>query len=188
MEMKIQNSKNEIKREIELPEGVEAKVEADGILIKGRLGELKRDFLNKNIFYQCTGKNIVISARDSSKNEKKMLGTIEAHLRNMISGVQNMHKYVLRICSGHFPMQVSVSGGELIIKNLLGEKTPRKIPINKNVKIKFEGRDLTVESTNKELAGETASRIEKLSMRGGYDRRIFQDGIFIVNKDGKPVK
>jgi len=188
MKTKKQNSKNEIRSELELPDGVDAKVEADGILVKGRLGELKRNFLNKNVFFQCNGKSIVISAKGSSKNEKKMLGTIKAHLRNMISGVQNMHRYVLRICSGHFPMQVSFSGGELTIKNLLGEKTPRKIPINKNVKIKIEGRDITVESADKELAGEAASRIEKLSMRGGYDRRVFQDGIFIVNKDGKPVK
>lgn len=188
MGIKKRNSKNEIRSELELPDGVEAKVEANAILIKGRLGETKRDFHNKNVFFQCNGKSIVISTKGSSKNEKKMLGTIKAHLRNMISGVQNMHKYVLKICSGHFPMQVSFSGGELIIKNMLGEKTPRKIPINKNVKIKIEGRDLTVESTDKELAGETASRIEKLSARVGYDRRIFQDGIFIINKDGKPVK
>jgi len=188
MKIKQKNPKKELRLEVALPDGVEAKMDDCAIIIKGNLGSIKRDFMDKNISFQCNEKRITLLAKGYSKKEKKMLGTIEAHLENMISGVQSMHRYVLRICSGHFPMQVSFTGGEFTIKNLLGEKTPRKIPINKDAKIKIEGRDIIVESVDKEIAGQTASSIEKLGLRGGYDRRIFQDGIFIINKDGKPVK
>lgn len=188
MKLKQKNSKKGIKMEIPLPEGVESRVDNRSVFIKGKLGSLERAFLNKSVDFHCNGKSIIIESRGNTKREKKILGSIEAHLKNMISGASNGHRYVLKICAGHFPMHVSAAGEEFIVKNFLGEKTPRKIQIEKNVKIRIEGREVIVESVDKELAGRMSSNIEKMTMRHNYDRRIFQDGIFIINKDGKIVK
>jgi len=53
--------------------------------------------------------------------------------------------------------------------------------------VTVDGHFIIVESVNKENAGQTAASIEKLTRRAAFDKRVFQDGIFIIEKDGKPV-
>ena len=84
-------------------------------------------------------------------------------------------------------MNVSVSNNNMTIKNFLGEKYPRTLLIKEGVQVKVEGDKIFVESVNKELAGTVASEIEKLTRRPNFDTRIFQDGIFIVEKPGRKI-
>jgi len=111
-----------------------------------------------------------------------LLGTYVAHLNNLFRGVKEGFVYKLKICSGHFPMNVSIKNDEFIIKNFIGEKVPRVLKINSDVKVNIDGEVITIESNNIELAGQTAGSIEKLSSRTGFDKRIFQQGIFIIEK------
>ena len=46
----------------------------------------------------------------------------------------------------------------------------------------MEGNLIYVESCDKELAGQVAADIEQTTRRPGFDRRIFQDGIYIIEK------
>ena len=85
-------------------------------------------------------------------------------------------------------MNVTVSSDNFTIKNFLGEKTPRVLKLKKGVIVKVEGGQIIVESVNKELAGQVSADIEQLTRRSGYDGRIFQDGIWLCNKDGKETK
>ena len=65
----------------------------------------------------------------------------------------------------------------------------RKIlKFDETVKISVNGEEILVESNNKELAGQTAANIELLTRRTGFDRRVFQDGIYITEKAGKIIK
>ena len=85
-------------------------------------------------------------------------------------------------------MNVSVNKNQIIIKNFIGERHPRTLTIKEGVTVKVEGDIINVESSDKELAGTAASDIEKLTKRTDFDGRIFQDGIYIINKDGKDIK
>ncbi len=60
--------------------------------------------------------------------------------------------------------------------------------IKEDVDVKVEGDKVTVESPDKEKAGQCAASIEQLTKRTGYDSRIFQDGIWVVSKSGKELK
>jgi large subunit ribosomal protein L6 len=84
-------------------------------------------------------------------------------------------------------MNVSVSNKKLIIKNFFGEKIPREVKL-KNANVKVEGELIYVTSQNKETAGQISADIEQVTRRPGYDTRVFQDGIYIINKDGKEMK
>lgn len=179
--------REKIVEEIEIPEKVEVKVE-DFIKVKGPLGENKKFLKNPQTKIEVKDKKIIISAEKGTRREKKMIKTFKAHLINMIKGIIEGHEYTLKICSGHFPMNVAVQDNKFIIKNFLGENEPRTFKLKDNVEVKIEGEEVKVKSIDKEAAGQTAANIEQLTKIKGRDRRIFQDGIYITNKDGKEIK
>lgn len=179
--------KQDFEEIIEIPDGIQVTSEKE-LVVKGSKGELKRDFTYPGISTTIEGKEIKIIAKKATKREKKLVYTYKAHINNMLKGVQEPWIYKLKICASHFPMNVSVSGKEFIVKNFLGEKVPRKLVIKEGVTIKVDGKDVTIESIDKELAGNTASEIELLTVVRGRDLRVFQDGIYITEKAGKPIK
>ena len=179
---KSEKGKKGLREQIQLPDGVEVNFDGKNVRIKGPKGELNRRADDPRIKATIEGGEVIIASAKAGKRERKSLGTLKAHIRNMIKGVMEGHAYKLKACSSHFPMSVSVEGKELVIKNFLGEKMPRKLKLPENVDVKVEGAEITVESTDKENAGSFAAAIERLTKRANYDRRIFQDGIYITEK------
>jgi large subunit ribosomal protein L6 len=174
--------------EVKMPTGVSARMDGPALVVKGKNGELKRRLAEPGMDVSVNGSSVVIKIKLFTKRHKTKIGTMKAHIRNMFKGVSQGHVYKLKVCSGHFPMNVAVTGNQLVVKNFIGEKIPRTLDFDKNVKVKLDGQVLTLESHDKELAGTTASEIEHLTRRANYDRRVFQDGIYITEKDGKPVR
>lgn len=171
--------------EAEIPQGVSVDIAGDMINVKGPKGELKKQFRHPRVRIEKKDSKIAVFAENATKKEKTMIGTFMAHIKKMFKGVVQSHTYRLKMCSAHFPMNVSVSGKDFIIKNFLGEKIPRKLLLREGVKVKVEGAEIVVESIDKDLAGQTAASIEKLTTIRGRDTRVFQDGIYIIDKDGK---
>lgn len=183
----VTKMKQDFNEKIEIPDGIQVTGDKD-LTVKGPKGELKRLFNFPGIKVAVVGKEIAISAKKATKREKKMIYTYIAHLKNMIQGVQEPWVYKLKVCASHFPMNVSVNGKDFIVKNFLGEKVPRKLIIKDGVTVKVDGKDVVIESIDKELAGNTASEIELLTVIRGRDLRVFQDGIYITEKAGKQIK
>ncbi|MFH1406204.1 MAG: 50S ribosomal protein L6 [Nanoarchaeota archaeon] len=179
--------KEDIRLEIELKKGVTAQVEGSLLKVKGPKGEINRGFLHPKVFVLVEGSKIVLVVKQATKREKTVIGTFESHVKNMVKGVEEPFEYKLKICSGHFPMNVSVSGSELTIKNFLGESVPRKVKLMEGVIVKINGTEIVVTSPNKELAGQAAAQIESLCRITNRDRRIFQDGCYITDKAGKRI-
>ncbi|MBI5065078.1 50S ribosomal protein L6 [Candidatus Woesearchaeota archaeon] len=178
--------KQDLKDQIIIPEKVQVVLEKDGFLVKGPKGEVKRILHHPLVKVSMKEKEINLEAKKATKKEKALLNTFSAHLRNLIKGVQEPYVYKLRICAGppksHFPAQVTVKDSILSVKNFLGEKIPRELKLNKEVKVVVKDIDIIVESPDVEVAGRTASEIELLMRISGKDRRVFQDGIYIVEK------
>ena len=53
--------------------------------------------------------------------------------------------------------------------------------------MKVKGQEIIVEGIDKEATGQTAANIEQATRITKWDRRVFQDGIYIVEKAGKPI-
>src|SRR3989338_1857128 len=154
--------KEDLRREVELPSTVKVRVDGAVLTVKGPKGEVKRSFKYPRISVFAENNKIILSAPQATKREKTILGSMEAHLQNMVKGVQEPYVYKLKICSGHFPMSVAVAGKELVIKNFLGETVPRKAALIPGVEVKVSGTEILVTSPDKELAGQTAAKIENL--------------------------
>ncbi|MEK6757645.1 MAG: 50S ribosomal protein L6 [Nanoarchaeota archaeon] len=179
--------RKELFQKIDIPEGIEVHIEGTSLTVKGREGENKKTFKIGKLDFEKKGNQIVIGSKTSTKKEKRLMNTLKSHVENMIKGVQEKFEYKLKICFSHFPMTVSTQGDEVTIKNFLGEKISRKFKIPNGAKVEV-GKDLvTITSTNKELAGQAAANFEASTKVGKRDRRIFQDGIFIINKAGKEI-
>ncbi|GBE20448.1 MAG TPA: 50S ribosomal protein L6 [Candidatus Pacearchaeota archaeon] len=179
--------KKELFQEIEIPEGIEANIEETEITIKGPEGENKRRFNLHKLVFEKKDNKIIIGSKKATKNEKKIMNTVKAHIENMIKGVQKKFEYKLKICFSHFPFNVKIDGRDVIIKNFLGEKVDRKLKTPEDVEIKMDKEIISILSTDKELAGQTAADLEKITKIRMRDKRIFQDGIYIINKAGKEI-
>ncbi len=172
---------------IPLPDGVTATAIQGMLTIKGPKGEVTRNFLHPKIVISVLPEGITFTVKLFTKSEKKILNTFKAHIKNMFKGVSDGHEYKLRVCSGHFPMNVSVKGNKLDVKNFIGEAVPRTMNFKEGVIVKLEGDLITVTGINKELVAQSAASIEKLTRRNGFDKRRFQDGIYIIEKDGRKL-
>jgi len=181
-----------IEKEIQIPEGIQIEI-AEGIVkVKGEKGEDTRKIVTKRIVAEAKEGKVTIKpnpkVKKPSKTEKKLINTLQAHINNMIKGVTEGYEYKLKICSSHFPMSVNLKGDTVEVTNFIGEKTPRTTKIKQGSEVKIDGDLITVTSINKETAGQTAAEIEKLTKRARFDRRIFMDGIYIIEKAGVPIK
>lgn len=179
--------KEDLLKEIELAPGVIAVLEGDLLKIKSSQGEVERKFRHPKINVDVAGNKVVLKINKATKREKKVLGSFKAHIINMIKGVKENHAYTLKVCSGHFPINVSILGQEIVIKNFMGESVPRKVALLPGVEVKISGNEIKVSSPDKELAGQMAASIEKSCKITKRDRRIFQDGCYIISKAGKGV-
>jgi len=173
--------------EISIPEGISIVVDNKTIIIKNGGLEFKRTFNIKNINFEIENSRLRIKSTGATKREYKNIRTIRAHILNMIKGIKEPFVYKLKICSSHFPMKITIKGDIFRVENFLGEHHPRELRIKDGVNVKVDGSLIIVESHDKEKAGQVASDIERLTFIKDKDRRIFQDGIFVIEKSGKRV-
>jgi large subunit ribosomal protein L6 len=179
--------RKELSQIIEIPEGVEAEIDGAKVIIKGTKGVNEREFSLANLILEKKGNEIIIGNKKSSKKEKRRMNTIAAHIRNMISGIQKEFEYKLKVCFSHFPITVEVKGNEALIKNFLGERTPRKVKIPEGAKVNVEKDVIIITSPSIETAGQAAANFENATRIPNRDRRVFQDGIFITSKAGEEI-
>ncbi len=171
-----------------LPNDVKVDVIGDVVKVTGPKGTVEKKLSSHNVKLGSSGNEVSIKSLRSTQREKKLANTFRAHVKHMVVGVVDGHSYKLKICSGHFPMTVTQKGDILEVKNFLGEAKPRLLKLKQGVELNIQGSDITVSSPNKELAGQVAADIEQLTRITNRDRRIFQDGIYIVEKSkSRPI-
>jgi large subunit ribosomal protein L6 len=171
-----------IREEVELPEGVEAKLSGKTVEISGRKGVLKRTFDFQGVDIRQEGRTIAIETTSGRRRQRSAVGTIKSHLLNMIKGVTEGFRYKLRVVYAHFPITVKVEDGRVLIHNFLGERSPRVAKIVGGASVRVEGDEVIVEGIDKEEVGQTAFNIEQATYIKRRDPRVFQDGIYIVEK------
>jgi len=175
---------------IPIPEGVNVTINGRMVKVEGPKGAIERELWHPGLQIQIekrdSGSEIVIKVVSARKKERAMTGTYASHLKNMITGVRDGFFYKLKIVHAHFPMQVAVTkeGNGVAISNFLGERKPRIAKVGETVKVEIKGkeREIVVSGIDKEAVGQTAANIEQTTRIKGYDPRVFQDGIYIVQK------
>ena len=174
-----------IESTIAIPGGVTVSMNGNTVKVKGPRGELSRNFAYPRVMIAIGEGEVTVSCEYPRTKDKAMVGTFAAHIRNMIRGVTVGYTYTLKIVFSHFPMKVTVKDNRVEINNYMGGHDPRYADIVSGCTVKISGSDVTVEGNSIEGCGQTAANIERATSRLGFDKRIFQDGIYIVQKSHK---
>ena len=174
-----------IEHSVTIPEGVTAALSEDGVVsIQGPKGSLSRQFLNSNLDLFQEGGALIVRTDLPRRKMKALAGTWNAHLNNMVKGVTDGFTYSLKAVYSHFPMTLSVKGNIFVVNNYFGEKVPRNADILEGVDVKVNNKvEVVVSGINKENVGQTAANIERCVTVKNRDRRVFQDGIYLVGKE-----
>lgn len=164
-------------------DGATVAQEGNTLKIKGKKGELIKEFRHPRVDMKIDGKEITISTKSEIKKDKAIVGTWAALIEGMIMGVEKGYTYTLKLLHTHFPITVKVVGNEIHMMNFLGEKSPRIAKIVGDTKVNAQKESITVTGIDKYAVGQTAASIEKLSKnKRSKDSRIFQDGAYITVK------
>ena len=174
-----------IEHSVTIPEGVTASLSEDGVVsIQGPKGSLTRQFTNSNLDLFQEGGALIVRTDLPRRKIKALAGTWNAHLNNMVKGVTDGFTYNLKAVYSHFPMTLSVKGNVFVVNNYFGEKVPRNADILEGVDVKVNNKvEVVVSGINKENVGQTAANIERCVTVKNRDRRVFQDGIYLVGKE-----
>jgi len=184
---KTETIKKGTKFEQAIPDGVTVEVSGSTITAKGKTGTLTRTFKTSGIKIEAKDGKVIASSKSNRREIRAMCGTIAAHARNMFRSLQNENVYKLKAFHAHFPMLIKVAGNTLIIENFLGSKGSKKVDIPAGVKIEAKGADITVKGIDLEKVSQTAAQITEATKLTGKDRRVFQDGIYTVEKNGVSI-
>ncbi len=174
----------ETKRTIEIPQGVNVAID-NRVSVSGPLGSLQRELWYPGITIKKVDSQIIIESIQQRREQLAMLGTFESHLKNMITGVTKGFEYKMKMVYSHFPIQLKTEEKQLTIGNFLGEKRPRKANILGNTKVTIKGDQVVISGINREDVGQTAANIQQATKIKRFDPRVFQDGIYLIERSGR---
>lgn len=175
----------EIKKTVAIPDDVTVSIDGRMVTVSGPKGEVSRELWYPHITIQQIEDaiSVDVDAAMIRKKQKAMVGTLASHIKNMIDGVAHGYRYRMKMVYSHFPVQLRIDGGKFIIGNFLGEKKDRVAQILDGSDVEINGDEVTVTGINKESVGQTAANIEQATKIKARDPRVFQDGIYVIEKE-----
>ncbi|MEK6858853.1 MAG: 50S ribosomal protein L6 [Nanoarchaeota archaeon] len=172
---------------VTIPQGVTCALHGRSLACSKGSVSVSRAFSIPGSSVEVREGSIVLTALRANRRTRAYLKTARAHIMNLFEGLSTPYVYELEICNVHFPMTVKVEGNKFVVTNFLGEKEKRMATIVPSTVVEVKGSKVFVSSPNLEAAGQTAANIEKATRILKRDRRVFQDGIFLTSKCGRPI-
>ena len=177
---------------VTIPEGITITIKAKVVTVKGPRGTLVKDLKHIPIDMQLIedGKKIKIDRWFVSGKAPASIRTACSHIENCIKGVTVGYEYKMRFVYSHFPINVSLAGRTVEIRNYLGEKLVRRVKLCDGVEyvrtadvkdqIELSGNDINAVSL-------TAANLQQTTKDVAHDIRKFLDGLYVSEK-GHVVK
>lgn len=173
------------KKIIDIPSGVEIKIDGNTVTVNGPKGELTRTF-NEELTYKLEDNTLEVVRPSDSKAHKTIHGTTRALIANMVEGVSKGFEKNLELIGVGYRAQMQ---GKNLILNV-GYSHPIEIvaeegitlSVDKNTKVKVEG-------ISKERVGAIASNIRATRPPEPYKGKgVRYEGEYVRRKEGKTGK
>ena len=167
---------------IEIPSDCQLSLDNKTITVTGPKGKLERVFPEPQTAIAIEGQELIVSTHINRKRARALVGTVIAHVRNMMLGVQHGYEYEMKIVYSHFPITVEVHDKTMIIKNFIGERGVRRARLVGDVNIKTTEDEIFINGVDIEHVSQSAANIQQACKIRDKDRRIFLDGIYVIRK------
>lgn len=159
---------------MKIPDGAKVTVEGEKVTVSGAKGTVTKTFHYPGLKIEAKGAELSVSG------PLAMANTVEAHVRNMATGVLTGYSKKLKSLYSHFPVSVEVKGKDILIKNFLGEKQPRKAKIVGQTKVEAKGQEMSISGPSKDDVGQTIANLKSATRIRNRDSRVFQDGFYVI--------
>ena len=138
---------------IEVPQGVEVKIDGNHITVKGPKGTLEKD-LHKNMEVVLEGNTITVKRPNDEPFNRSLHGLTRTLIHNMIEGVLNEYKRELEINGVGYRAQKK--GNQLVMN--LGYSHPVEMDPPEGITFDLpDANHIVVRGIDKELVGQTAA-------------------------------
>ena len=138
---------------IEVPQGVEVKIDGNHITVKGPKGTLEKE-LHKNMEVVLEGNTITVKRPNDEPFNRSLHGLTRTLIHNMIEGVLNEYKRELEINGVGYRAQKK--GNQLVMN--LGYSHPVEMDPPEGITFDLpDANHIIVRGIDKELVGQTAA-------------------------------
>jgi len=167
---------------IEIPAGVDVKLDGNNITVKGPKGTLSSSF-HKNMIIEKEGNTIIVKRPDDEKENRALHGLTRSLINNMVIGVTKGFEKSLEIVGVGFRAQKQ---GKKLILNL-GFSHPVEIEEPNGITIEVPSpNNIIVKGADKQLVGEVAAQIRKKRPPEPYKGKgIKYSDEVVIRKEGK---
>ena len=172
-------------KEIDLPQGVEVSQEGNVVTVKGPKGTLSREI--SPLIKMTVADKVIKFDRDDDSNKMKMIhGTTRANVNNMVEGVVDGYKKVLKLVGVGYRAQFK--GNKLILT--VGYSNPVEMDKPEDIDIKVpDNTTIELSSINKEHLGDFAAQVRAVRSPEPYKGKgIRYENEHIIRKEGKTGK
>src|SRR5256885_16864064 len=108
-----------LEQTVEIPGGVEVGLDGDAIVVSAKGTTLRRKLSHPRIQIVVQGKQAKVRCEYPRRREGALVGTLAAHLRNMIVGGTGRDADEMKNEDSQFPLKANVKGPEFIIEQFL---------------------------------------------------------------------
>ena len=169
------------KKPIVIPEKTDVTITGSFVVVKGPLGELSRQF-PEVVAIKKEGSEITVVVTNPHRNYKPLDGTVVAHIKNMISGVNKPFEKKLLIEGVGY--KADAKGTDLHLA--LGFSHPIVLAIPTDLKVVTEKGSMTISGINKESVGAFSAKVRALKKPEPYKGKgIRYSDEIIRRKQGK---
>lgn len=174
----------QIMAEVKIPSSVKITKEGSLIVVKGKVGTVKRDFLRVPATISIEGDKVTIKPYGKRKRDLAVTNTVRSVIQSMIKGVEKGYTYKVKVIFAHFPISVKVKGKEIHVENFFGERAARVARIRGDAtKVEVQGEDVLVKGPSLDDVSQTAANIELSTKIKDKDQRVFLDGLYVYARE-----
>jgi large subunit ribosomal protein L6 len=173
------------KMPVDMPSGVDVKVDGTHVTVKGSKGELSRQF-NDRVSFSIEDGVITVVREDDTRESRALHGLSRALLANMVQGVSEGFSKVLEIQGVGY--RASLKGSD--IELLVGFSHPVDVKAPNGITFEVpEPTRIVVSGIDKEQVGQVAADIRKVRPPEPYKGKgIRYAGEYVRRKAGKAGK
>ena len=174
------------KKPIEIPSGVEAKLETGKVTVKGPLGEMSTG-VNPKLTIKKENNKLLVERPSNQKVYRELHGLTRNLIANMVTGVSKGYEKTLEITGVGF--KASAQGSNLMLN--LGFSHPVVYPLPKGIKATVDAKQtqIVLKGVDKQLVGQIAANLRSLKKPEPYKGKgIKYGGEVIHRKEGKAGK